>query len=398
MTPLAQGDRRPTSGLPGWLHLQAASQARSVALRHKRLGVWQERTWGEVLVEVGRLAGALSEGGFRPGATLTILSNPRPEAVLLALAAQWLGGSAAVLDPRGEPGAPNLLARTPGRDFVFAEGLAEVELVRRAGLAPALIVYADPRGLNADLASGLISYPALAASTGGHVPALLARPVAVAFVFLRQGHGGEVELQETSHAELLREGQALVSGEALTEREEAFAARAFAASGQARYLLAPWLIAGFCLNFPEGLETRDIDRRELGPTLVAGTRETWQRLENMVRERLPAAGTWQRRLVDRALAPRAAGLTGLIGGWLVRRPLRDVLGFTRTRVPLIIGEPLPEASVQFFATLGIAVRNWKEAADWKAQDRTQRLTTAPDAAPSGFQRRSLSSVTGVQPV
>ena len=107
---------------------------------------------------------------------------------------------------------------------------------------------------------------------------------------------------------------------------------------------------------------------------------------------------WQRRLVDRALAPRAAGLTGLIGGWLVRRPLRDVLGFTRTRVPLIIGEPLPEASVQFLATLGIAVRNWKEAADWKAQDRAQRLTTAPDAAPSGFQRRSLSSVTGVQPV
>ena len=315
---------------------------------------------------------------------------------MLALAAQWLGGSAAVLDPRGEPGAPNLLARTPGRDFVFAEGLAEVERVRGAGLVPTLLIYADPRGLIADPA--LVSYSALAVSTGGHVPALLARPAAVAFVFLRRGSGGWVEFQETSHADLLREGQALVSGEALTHREEALAARAFAASGQARYLLAPWLIAGFCLNFPEGLDTRDIDRRELGPTLVAGTRETWQRLENMVRERLPAAGTWQRRLVDRALAPRAAGLTGLIGGWLVRRPLRDVLGFTRTRVPLIIGEPLPEASVQFLATLGIAVRNWKEAADWKAQDRAQRLTTAPDAAPSGFQRRSLSSVTGVQPV
>lgn len=396
MNPLAQGDRRPTSGLPGWLHLQAASQARSVALRHKRIGVWQERTWGEVLVEVGGLAGALSERGFRPGATLTILSNPRPEAVLLALAAQWLGGSATVLDPRGEPGPLDLLASTPGRDFVFAEGLVEVERVRRAGLAPALLIYADPRGLGADPA--LVSYPALAASTGGHVPALLARPAAVAFVFLRRGSGGEVEFQETSHAELLREGQALVNGEALTHREEALAARAFAASGQARYLLAPWLIAGFCLNFPEGLETRDIDRRELGPTLVAGTRETWQRLENLVRERLPAAGTWQRRLVDRALAPEAAGLTRLLGGWLVRRPLRDVLGFTRTRVPLIIGEPLPEASAQFFSTLGIAVRNWTEAADWKAQDRTQRPVASLDAASSGFQRRGPSSVTGVQPV
>lgn len=390
MTPFAQGDRRPPSGLPGWLHLQAAGQARGVALRHKRLGVWQERTWGELLVEVGGLAGALSERGFRPGATLTLLSNPRPEALLLALAAQWLGGSAAVLDPRAEPGAPDLLGQTPGPDFVFAEGLAEVERVRAAGLAPALLVYADPRGLGADPA--LVSYPTLAASTGGHVPALLARPAAAAFVFLRRGCGGGVEFQETSHAELLREGQALVSGEALTHREEALAARAFAASGQARYLLAPWLIAGFCLNFPEGLETRDIDRRELGPTLVAGTRETWQRLENLVRERLPAAGTWQRRLVDRALAPRAAGLTRLLGGWLVRRPLRDVLGFTRTRVPLIIGEPLPEASAQFFASLGIAVRNWTEAADWKAQERAPRQAISPAVASSGFDRQGVSGV------
>lgn len=47
--------------------------------------------------------------------------------MLLALAAQWLGGVAAVLDPRGETAAPDLLAGTPGRDFVFAAGLAEVE-------------------------------------------------------------------------------------------------------------------------------------------------------------------------------------------------------------------------------------------------------------------------------
>ncbi|MNR37341.1 hypothetical protein D3C85_1553490 [compost metagenome] len=69
-----------------------------------------------------------------------------------------------------------------------------------------------------------------------------------------------------------------MQGERLTEREEALAARAFAASGQARYLLAPWLLAGFRLNFPERLETRDQDRRELGPSLVLGTRETYGRL------------------------------------------------------------------------------------------------------------------------
>ena len=66
-----------------------------------------------------------------------------------------------------------------------------------------------------------------------------------------------------AHANWWRENRSSAS-------EEALAARVFAASGQARYLLAPWLSAGFCLNFPEALATRDTDRRELGPTLGAG--------------------------------------------------------------------------------------------------------------------------------
>ena len=144
MNPLAQRDSQPSS-LPGWLLEQAAARPRAVALRHKRLGVWQERSWDALRVEVGALAGALSERGFRPGSTLTLLSNPRPEAVLLALAAQWLGGVAAVLDPRGETAAPDLLAGTPGRDFVFAEGLAEVERVRRAGLRPTFSMISKTR-------------------------------------------------------------------------------------------------------------------------------------------------------------------------------------------------------------------------------------------------------------
>ena len=397
MNPLAQRDSQPSS-LPGWLLEQAAARPRAVALRHKRLGVWQERSWDALRVEVGALAGALSERGFRPGSTLTLLSNPRPEAVLLALAAQWLGGGAAGLDPRGETAAPDLLAGTPGRDFVFAEGLAEVERVRRAGLRPTFLCYVDPRGLAADPAPELLAYPALLASGGGRVPALLARPAAVAFVFLRRGSDGAVEEQGIAHADLLRQGLALVTGEGLTHREEAFAARAFAASGQARYLLAPWLAAGFCLNFPESLETRDIDRRELGPTLVAGTVETWLRLANLVQERLPAPGTWLRRCIDRGLDPHADGLSRLLGHWLVRRPLRDVLGFTRTRVPLIVGEPLPETSAQFFATLGIVVRNWTEAAEWKAQARPPRAAGPVEGAAPAFERRSLSSAPDVQPV
>ena len=386
MKPLLRTDRQAAATLPGWLEVQARSQGGAVALRHKQLGIWQPRSWREVLADVAALAGGLAERGFRQGSTLVVLSHPRPEALLAALAAQWLGGVAAVLDPHDDPAVPDaaLLALRP--DFVFAEGLAQVERARRAGLAPAVLAYADARGLGGQPLPGLVASRALAVA-GGRVPALLARPDGVAFVFLRAGGDGAVERQAITHAELLREGRLLVEGEQLSEREEAFAARAFAASGQARYLLAPWLIAGFRLNFPESLATRDNDRRELGPTLVAGTRETWQRVEHLVRDLLPAPGSWQRRLVERGLDPRARGVSRLLGYWLVRRPLRDVIGFTRTRVPLIVGEPLPDESARFFARLGIEVRNWADPARWQAAEPAGGAAPARDAGrfavPSG---------------
>lgn len=359
--------------LPGWLELQTSRQGFGVALRHKRLGVWQPRTWRDVQAEVSGLASGLSAAGFRAGAVLVVLSHPRPEALLLALAAQWLGGSAALLDPNDDAAIQARLLAELKPGFLYAEGLEQVERALAAGVAPALLIYADARGLQAHPHAALRSYADLIATSDPRVPARLARAHEPAFVIHRVNGGGGSEVQRLTHAELLRQGALLVQAERLGADEEAFAARAFAAAGQARYLIAPWLIAGFRLNFPENLATRDNDRRELGPTLVAGTRETYQRLENLVRERLPAPGSWQRRLVDWALAPGARGVQRLLGYWWVRRPLRDVIGFTRTRAPLLVGTPLPESSLRFFAALGIEVRTWPDPAAWQAHDPVARL-------------------------
>ncbi|MEK1834224.1 MAG: AMP-binding protein, partial [Pseudomonas sp.] len=91
---------QPVAGtLPQWLQHQARQQGTGIALRHKRLGVWQVLTWRQLATEVQRLSTALQARGFVPGATLVIVSRPRPEALIAALAAQWLGGVAALLDP-----------------------------------------------------------------------------------------------------------------------------------------------------------------------------------------------------------------------------------------------------------------------------------------------------------
>lgn len=367
-------DAVPAS-LPQWLQQQALRHGTEVALRHKHLGVWQERTWAQVANEVHRLASALQTRGFSVGATLTIISRPRPQALLAALAAQWLGGVASLFDPLETAAEQVQRLVTLQPDFVLVEGLEEMQRLRAAQVAVRVLVYLDKRGLSDSTPfAQALDYAALLAERPIADLVQQGQALQTAFVFYR-GTGQAIEEQRVSHAELLQEGQRLVTREGLGRQEEALAARAFASGGQARYLLAPWLIAGFRLNFPENLATRDRDRRELGPTLVAGTRETYERLHRYALERLPAPGSRSRGLVDWALAAQPGPLQRYLGDWLVRRPLRDVLGFSRTRAPLLVGDALPPDAEAFFQALGIRVRQWGDAARWEAPPNLVQQTT-----------------------
>lgn len=367
-------DAVPAS-LPQWLQQQALRHGTEVALRHKHLGVWQERTWAQVADEVHRLASTLQARGFSVGATLTIISRPRPQALLAALAAQWLGGVASLFDPLETAAEQVQRLVTLQPDFVLVEGLEEMQRLRAAQVAVRVLVYLDKRGLSDSTPfAKALDYAALLAERPIADLVQQGQALQTAFVFYR-GTGQAIEEQRVSHAELLQEGQRLVAREGLGRQEEALAARAFASGGQARYLLAPWLIAGFRLNFPENLATRDRDRRELGPTLVAGTRETYERLHRYALERLPAPGSRSRGLVDWALAAQPGPLQRYLGDWLVRRPLRDVLGFSRTRAPLLVGDALPPDAEAFFQALGIRVRQWGDAARWEAPPNLVQQTT-----------------------
>ncbi|MCS3512310.1 MULTISPECIES: AMP-binding protein [Pseudomonas] len=329
--------------LPQALLRQAHTRGSAIALRYKRLGIWHERSWSEVAHEVSQLAAALHQRSFGPDDNLLILSQARPEALLLALAAQWLGASVTLLDPERDNRA--LLAELRPR-FVLVQDLQALQQLGERGV----VVFLDGRGLSQSPDTGLINYAELGADT----PAPAPRPGDTAFVF----HADTP--QHLSHAQLLAGARTLVDREHLGADDEALAARVFAASGQARYLLAPWLHAGFRLNFPEALATRDTDRRELGPTLVLGTRESYARLEQWVRERLPLPGSFSHRLYAWAMQPTLSPVRRWLGHWLVRRPLLDVLGMSRLRVPLLVGPPLHPESAAFFAALGIRPGHWQE--------------------------------------
>ncbi len=341
--------------LPQALLIQAQTRNRQIALRYKKLGIWKTRTWGEVAQDADHLAEALHLKGFKATDCLLIISEANAEALLLTLAAQALGGSVSLIEPSTDH--RHWLAGVKPR-YAVVQNLA---LLARLGDAePERVIVLDKRGLHDVEDARLVDYAELLkpAATGIRKPLIDA--AACAFVF--QTPQGE---QRLTHADLLNGARQLIDIQAITERDQALAARVFAASGQARYLLTPWLVAGFCLNFPEALSTRDNDRRELGPTLVLGTRESYARLELRARERLPLPGTFAHALYRWAMAPAKGLIRRQLGYWLIRRPLLDVLGMSRLSKPLLAGEALTPQSHAFFAALGILPRPLSTAAQVK---------------------------------
>ncbi len=343
--PLSMETFMPHS-LPQALLIQAQTRNRQIALRYKKLGIWQTRTWGEVAQDVDHLAEALHLQGFKATDCLLIISEADAEALLLTLAAQALSGSVSLIKPSADH--RSWLATVKPRYAV----VQNLELVAQLSDAePDVVIVLDDRGLHDAEDARLVDYAELLKPAAKGIRKPLIDAAACAFVF--QTPQGE---QRLTHADLLDGARQLVDIQAITERDQALAARVFAASGQARYLLAPWLVAGFCLNFPESLSTRDNDRRELGPTLVLGTRESYARLELRARERLPLPGTFAHALYRWAMVPAKGVIRRQFGYWLIRRPLLDVLGMSRLSKPLLAGEALTPQSQAFFAALGILPR------------------------------------------
>lgn len=333
--------------LPQALLIQAQTRNRQIALRYKKLGIWKTRTWGEVAQDADHLAEALHLKGFKATDCLLIISEANAEALLLTLAAQALGGSVSLIEPSMDH--RHWLATVKPRYAV----VQNLELVGQLSDAePDVVIVLDDRRLHDAKDARLVDYAELLkpAATGIRKPLIDA--AACAFIF--QTPQGE---QRLNHADLLNGARQLIDIQAITDHDQALVARVFAASSQARYLLAPWLVAGFCLNFPEALSTRDNDRRELGPTLVLGTRESYARLELRARERLPLPGTFAHALYRWAMAPAKGLIRRQFGYWLIRRPLLDVLGMSRLSKPLLAGEALTPQSQAFFAALGILPRS-----------------------------------------
>jgi long-subunit acyl-CoA synthetase (AMP-forming) len=89
-------------------------------------------------------------------------------------------------------------------------------------------------------------------------------------------------------------------------------------------LLEQWLNSGHGLAFPESQASARRDRSEVAPTGLLLSPARLQHLANEIESRLARPGTWRRRLCDWAIAHPQSGLRRLL-----KNRVRKLLGFQR---------------------------------------------------------------------
>jgi long-chain acyl-CoA synthetase len=358
-----------------------------VAMRHKRLGIWQEITWASYWDTVQTVAHALLDLGIEPGDRVAIHSENRPEWLFADVATVAVRAATVGLYPTNPPAEVHYLLSHSGAKLLVAEDQEQVDkALAVADECPELahIVYLEPRGIRYRYDDPrLLSWEELLARGAAHRAAhagtladrmAQATPADVATLIYTSGTTGppkgamltvaNVEFAITTH----RQGVGF----------------AYPPPGPHDLLLSylplchvvertftTWFNAGTGsqANFAESIATVQANLAEIQPTILFSVPRIWEKILAGVQIRL-ATASWPKRL----LAGFWLGRAGRIGETLVRtggrhtlrtrfvyavgwlcwyRALRVRLGLRRVRAAVSGAAPISPEVLRFFMGIGV---------------------------------------------
>jgi long-chain acyl-CoA synthetase len=366
---------------------RAASTPTAVAMRDKRLGIWQELTWAdywELLEVVGH---ALIASGVEPGDRVAIHSENRPEWLVTDMAGLAVRAASVGIYPTNPAPEVRYLLSDSGAKVLAAEDQEQVDkALAVADACPELtrIVYLEPRGIRGRYDDPrLVEWEAFLDLGREHRDAhpdavrdrmAAAAPDDLATLIYTSGTTGPPKGVMLTVTNIEFAIDVLVLHGAFTSPPPGprdLMLSYLPLSHVAERIFSTWFnaAAGTQVNFAESIDTVPMNLREVQPTILFGVPRIWEKLLAGVETRLGGATRVKRaharfwlRVADR-LGTRlvATGGNHTVGtrlvygiGWLfLFRSLKERLGMRYVRYAASGAAPIAPDVLRFFMGIGV---------------------------------------------
>ena len=353
------------------------------AMREKDYGIWQTVSWAEYAGEVRRFALGLATLGFRRGDKLAVIGDNRRRLYFAQLAAQSLGGISLAAYQDSIATELGYVLEHAETKFIVAENEEQVdklfEIRDRLGNVEK-VVFDDARGLELVDDPWLAHFPdvqAMGDAFGREHPDYFDRELAAgkgadtAMFCYTSGTTGAPKGAMLTNDNLLSSVEESRTAEDWRTGDELIAYLPMAWVGDSWLSVAAAICFGLTINCPENRETIRRDFREIGVTVMVGPPAYWEGMLTRIQILMDEADWLKRGLYRRFMdiavraerlrqagTPIPAGLAALntVGEWLVRLPLRDLLGMTRVRRAYTGGAPLGPDTFDFIRAMGINLK------------------------------------------
>ncbi len=356
---------------------------RRIALREKEFGIWQSVTWQQYLEHVRDFSLGLISLGLKPGETLGIIGDNRPEWVYAELAAQAAGAIPFGIFQDSILTEIAYIIDHSGAAMLVAEDQEQVDkILDLKEQLPRLkkIIYTDPKGLwdyEDDLLIEFSQIEALGRELHRSESDLFDKNIRaikdsdLASICYTSGTTGNPKGTLLTHANII----SMVA--ALNEVDRKFPEDQFLS-----FIPLPWIVeqtmsvfsalyVGYTVNFPEDPESAMADLYEIAPSLVVASPRMWEGISRQVMVKhldasflkklvynlcLPIGYRWAEFKFEKKKPSLGWKMLYWLAYAAMFRALRDRLGFSKVRSALTGGAALGPDVFRFFHALGVNLK------------------------------------------